>query len=84
VDYIVEKRQDKPFTAVTDLSGEFPVSLGADTMSLLTTAVSGQYTLIASGTSASGVTSRIRALIELQVNQASPFRILAWDDSYVQ
>jgi len=84
VDYIVEKRQDKPFTAVTDLSGEFPVSLGVDTMSLLTTAASGQYTLIASGTSASGVTSRIRALIELQVNQASPFRILAWDDSYVQ
>lgn len=82
--YILSTREKQPFASVSELSREFPVVLGGETLSYLTTESSGRYALVASGTAPSGVTARIWALVEVQGTSVPPYRILAWDDFYVR
>ena len=82
--YIVAGRAKQPFSSVSDVTREFPVSLGAETLSYLTTQNSGWFTLTSRGSSPRNISARVRALVKLQGGQDAPFRIVAWDDDYVR
>jgi general secretion pathway protein K len=81
---IVAGRAKRPFTSVSDVTREFPASLGAETLSFLTTQNSGWFTLTSRGSSPRNISARVRVLVKLQNGQGAPFRIAAWDDDYVQ
>ncbi len=82
--YIVTAREKNPFASVSDLSHEFPVILGGETLSFLSGGSSGRVTLVASGSTPGGAKARIRALVQVQGVKAAPFRVLRWEDFYVR
>lgn len=82
--YILQSRAQHPFKSVSDVSEEFPVLLGLETLSYLDTAGPGPYSIVGTGTMKSGVAARVRAVVKLDNGQAGGFRILSWDDSYVR
>jgi len=63
--FIVQGREKKPFQSVSDFVHDYPVLLGGETMGYLGTTSSGRYSLIASGTTASGITARVRATVQV-------------------
>jgi general secretion pathway protein K len=82
--YIVSGRATKPFASVSEVTQEFPASLGAETLSYLTAQNGAWFSLIARSTSQSGVSARIRALVKVQGVQNGAVRIVSWDDNYVR
>jgi len=64
------------------------VLLDGETLATLNTGSSGRYTLVTAGVMPSGVTARVRALVQVQgltgAQASLPFLILGWNDSYVQ
>jgi general secretion pathway protein K len=82
--YIIAGRASKPFESVGDVSRQFPVSLGAETLSFLTAQNSNWFSIIARSSSPSGVSARVRALIKVQGVGSSPVNVVSWDDNYVQ
>jgi hypothetical protein len=69
---------------VSEVTQEFPASLGAETLSYLTAQNGAWFSLIARSTSQSGVSARIRALVKVQGVQNGAVRIVSWDDNYVR
>jgi general secretion pathway protein K len=82
--YIVAGRATAPFQSVSDVTREFPASLGAETLSYLTAQNGAWFSLIARSTSRSGVSARVRALVKVQDVQSAAVRIVSWDDAYVR
>jgi general secretion pathway protein K len=83
-DYIVAGRAMKPFATVDEVTREFPASLSGETLSALTTQSSGNFTLLVSGQTRTGIVARIRAVVKVQGVVSGPFQILRWKDSHVQ
>jgi general secretion pathway protein K len=81
--YIIAGRQQKPFVAVSDITREFPVSLGAESISSMSAQTSINVSLVARATAVDGISARVRAVVQFKASDAGPFRILTWDDSYV-
>jgi len=65
VGWMIEGRQKKPFESVAQFVHDYPVLLSDQTLGALTTSTSGRYTLIASATQPSGVTARVRAVVQV-------------------
>jgi general secretion pathway protein K len=92
--FMLEGRARGPFGSVSDFQHDYPVLLDGDTLSHLTAASSGPYTLIASATTADGVTAHVRAVVQVdnletrlpggRLQPGPPFLIHEWDDSYVR
>jgi len=83
-DYIVTGRATKPFASPSDITGEFPASLSADTLSTLTTASSGRFSLVAVGRTPAGIVAQIQAVVKVGDANNGPFQILRWQDSYAR
>ncbi|HZQ93133.1 MAG TPA: type II secretion system protein GspK [Terriglobales bacterium] len=62
---IIAGRERKPYAAVSDFVHDNPVLLSTDTMNYLSTSSSGRYSLIAAGVTPSGITSRVRAVVQV-------------------
>jgi general secretion pathway protein K len=97
VGWMMEGRQKHPFESVSQFVHDYPVLLSEQTLGALTAASSGRYAVVASATSPSGVTARVRAVVQVSgfdlgrrpdgrrpLWTAPPFWILEWNDSYVQ
>ncbi len=82
--YIISGRATKPFESVSDVTREFPATLGAETLSYLSAQNGGWFSFVARGTSPSGVSARVRALVKTQDAQYGQARIVSWDDNYVR
>ncbi len=63
--WIVAGRQKKPFESVGQFVHDYPVLLGGETLGALTTTSSGRYTLVAAATMPSGITARVRAVVQV-------------------
>ena len=81
--YILQARQGKLLASVQEFTRNYPILIGGETLSYLSTASSGVYAMIATGTTASGITARVRAVVQVSgldtpaVNQkASDGRVL--------
>jgi general secretion pathway protein K len=83
-DYIVTGRERKPFTSPSDITSEFPASLSADTLSTLTTASSGRFSLVAVGRTPAGIIAQVQAVVKVGDVNNGPFQILRWQDSYAR
>ncbi len=64
-DWIIEGRQKRPFNSVQQFVHDYPVLLSGETLSTLTTSASGRYTLVASATMPSGITARVRTVVQV-------------------
>jgi general secretion pathway protein K len=92
--FMMEGRSHKPFATVSEFQHDYPVLLDGDTLSHLTAGSAGPYTLIASATTADGITARVRAIVQVsgldlklpdgRLQPGPPFLIHQWDDSYVR
>src|SRR5437899_10618305 len=91
--YMLEGRKAKPFTSVSDFTNRYPVLLDGETLSAMSTGASGRYELVAAGLMPSGITARVRPVVQIggleragllrDGRPAPPFQILSWDDPYV-
>ena len=63
--FMLQGREKKPFKSVSDFVHDYPIVLDAETMGYLGTGSSGRYSLVASSTTSSGITARVRALVQV-------------------
>lgn len=68
--YMVEGRKAKPFTSVSDFTNRYPVLLDGETLSAMSTGGSGRYELVAAGVMPSGITARVRAVVQIGPSRA--------------
>jgi len=83
-DDIVAGRNRKPFTSIEDLTRQFPLSLGEEASSTLTTEDSGAFSLLATGQTQGGIVARVLVGVKVPGTDDMPFRIVRWKDSHVQ
>jgi general secretion pathway protein K len=79
---IYERRKEKPFKNLMDISRELSVSLGTSTMPLLTVNPTYTYTLTVSAHAAnSKALCVIRTVIALEPGAKKPYRTLYWNEN---
>ncbi len=79
---IMERRKVKPFQNAAEISKELGVQAGAPALSMLSTDQTGAYTLTASGhREGSKVRRIIRAVVILDGNQLTRYRIVYWNEN---
>jgi general secretion pathway protein K len=79
---IYERRRSKPFARLEDLTRELPVTLGPNTMPLLSTEQTNIYTLTASAHCENSKAVRvIRAVVMIDPQEAERHRIVYWNEN---
>jgi general secretion pathway protein K len=80
---IYERRKTKPFMTMAELTRDIPVNLSAATMSRLSTARTGVYTLSASAHAVNSKARRvIRAVVSLERGgETVPYQTLYWNEN---
>ncbi len=79
---IYERRLARPFADLGEVTNELPTALGPTTLPFLTVTPTGFYTLTAAGQKDGSKVKRvIRAVINLDVREATKYRILYWNEN---
>jgi hypothetical protein len=80
---IYDRRRVKPFANPQEITRELPMNLAASAMPLLTTEITGIYTLFASAHAANSKARRvIRTAINIdQVGKNAPYLTLYWNEN---